>query len=181
MDGVGTTASPSRWPRRAAHGLLVLVLTTACASGPGVTDPDPTESGASVDDQPVEKPAIETVLPDERGAPPAELLIEDVVTGDGAIAQVGDVLRVHYLGVNWSSGQQFDASWDRGQPYQFTLGAGGVIAGWDQGLVGMRVHGRRMLIVPPDLAYGARGVGGMIGPDETLVFVVDLLEVESGP
>jgi peptidylprolyl isomerase len=84
---------------------------------------------------------------------------------------------VHYVGVSWATGRQFDASWDRGGTFQFGLGQGQVIPGWDQGVTGMKVGGRRRLTIPPDLAYGSRGAGGAIGPDETLVFVVDLLGV----
>jgi peptidylprolyl isomerase len=87
------------------------------------------------------------------------------------------VVEVHYVGVSWSSGEQFDASWDRADTFKFTLGKGKVIPGWDEGLAGMRVGGRRRLTIPPDLAYGQRGAGGVIGPGETLVFVVDLVGV----
>jgi peptidylprolyl isomerase len=110
-------------------------------------------------------------------APPADLVIEDVVVGDGAEATAGDDVEVHYVGVAWSNGQQFDASWDRGDTFGFRLGAGQVIAGWDQGVQGMKVGGQRRLTLPPHLAYGSRGAGGVIGPDETLVFVVDLVGV----
>ncbi len=87
---------------------------------------------------------------------------------------------MHYVGAPWSTGKQFDASWDRGQTFSFALGAGQVIQGWDQGIAGMKVGGRRRLTIPPDLGYGAHGAGGVIAPDETLVFVVDLLDVRSG-
>ncbi len=98
----------------------------------------------------------------------------DVVDGKGRAAKAGDNLVVHYVGVLYKTGKQFDASWDGGRPFPFTLGQGAVIPGWDQGLQGMKVGGRRLLIIPPDLAYGAQGQGS-IGPNETLVFVVDLL------
>ena len=111
------------------------------------------------------------------GAPPAELGIEDLSLGDGHEARSGHEVEVHYVGVAWSTGRQFDASWDRGEPFSFRLGAGQVIAGWDQGVAGMRIGGRRRLTIPPALAYGSRGAGGVIGPGETLVFVVDLLDV----
>ena len=90
----------------------------------------------------------------------------------------GRVVEVHYVGVSWSSGKQFDASWDRGDTFKFGLGKGQVIAGWDQGVAGMKVGGRRRITIPPMLAYGKRGAGGVIGPDETLVFVVDLVSVK---
>ena len=111
------------------------------------------------------------------GAAPTSLAIEDVEVGSGAEATSGCAVDVHYVGVSWSSGKQFDASWDRRETFSFKLGAGQVIPGWDQGVEGMKVGGRRRLTIPPELAYGARGAGGVIGPNETLVFVVDLLGV----
>ena len=120
-----------------------------------------------------QKPTVE--IPD--GPPPTELVIEDIVVGDGAEATAGTSPSMQYVGVAWSNKQQFDASWDRGQPFSFRLGQGQVIAGWDQGVAGMKVGGRRRLTIPADLGYGARGAGGVIGPGETLVFVVDLLGV----
>jgi peptidylprolyl isomerase len=110
-------------------------------------------------------------------APPTELVIEDLEIGDGAEAQTGQTVEVHYVGVAWKNGEQFDASWDRGDTFQFPLGAGHVIQGWDQGVVGMKIGGRRRLVLPPEYAYGTRGAGNVIGPDETLVFVVDLLGI----
>jgi peptidylprolyl isomerase len=115
------------------------------------------------------------------GPPPKRLAIRDIVTGTGVAAQPGDSVAVHYVGVSYSNGKQFDASWDRGQPFTFRLGAGMVIPGWDQGIVGMKVNGRRELIIPPDLAYGQQGQPPSIGPNETLVFVIDLLRVQPGP
>ncbi len=111
------------------------------------------------------------------GAPPAELLSQDLVTGAGSEATPGRTVEVHYVGVAWSSKKQFDASWDRGEAFDFPLGAGRVIRGWDEGVKGMRVGGRRRLTIPPAMGYGARGAGGAIGPNETLVFIVDLLAV----
>ena len=121
-----------------------------------------------------EKPAVE-VPSDE--PPSYQLEIEDLVVGPGDEATSGRVVEVHYVGVSWKTGQQFDASWDRGDTFKFTLGKGHVIAGWDQGVAGMKVGGRRRITIPPVLAYGKRGAGGVIGPDETLVFVVDLIAV----
>jgi peptidylprolyl isomerase len=111
--------------------------------------------------------------------PPADLVITDVQVGDGAEAKAGSEVTVHYVGVAFSTGEEFDASWNRGQPFQFRLGAGKVIAGWDQGVAGMRVGGRRQLVIPPHLGYGDRGAGGAIAPGETLIFVVDLLGTET--
>jgi peptidylprolyl isomerase len=110
-------------------------------------------------------------------APSYQLELEDITVGDGDEAVTGKVVEVHYVGVSWSSGNQFDASWDRGQTFKFGLGRGQVIAGWDQGVAGMKVGGRRRITIPPMLGYGKRGAGGVIGPDETLVFVVDLIGV----
>jgi peptidylprolyl isomerase len=109
--------------------------------------------------------------------PSYQLELDDIETGDGEEAVSGRVVEVHYVGVSWKSGRQFDASWDRGDTFKFKLGAGQVIPGWDQGVAGMRVGGRRRITIPPQLAYGKRGAGGVIGPDETLVFVVDLIGV----
>ena len=119
------------------------------------------------------KPAVEIPA----GPPPGELVSEDLVAGTGAEATPGSTVEVHYVGVSWSTKKQFDASWDRGRPFDFPLGAGRVIRGWDEGVAGMRVGGRRRLTIPPALGYGSRGAGGAIGPNETLVFVVDLLAV----
>ena len=112
-----------------------------------------------------------------QGAPPAELVIDDLEEGDGPEATAGSAVEVHYVGVAWSNGKQFDASWDRGDTFEFRLGRGQVIQGWDQGVAGMKVGGRRRLTIPPDLGYGSRGAGGAIKGGETLVFVVDLIGV----
>ncbi|NOX29848.1 MAG: FKBP-type peptidyl-prolyl cis-trans isomerase [Actinobacteria bacterium] len=117
----------------------------------------------------------EVVVPD--GQAPTELLIEDLVVGDGAEPAPGANVNVDYVGVSWSTGQEFDASWDRGTPFTFRLGAGQVIAGWDQGVAGMLVGGRRKLTIPSELGYGAQGAGGAIAPNETLIFVVDLRSI----
>jgi peptidylprolyl isomerase len=121
-----------------------------------------------------EKPHV-YVPPGE--TPPAELLIEDLVEGDGAEAAPGHQVEVHYVGVAWSTRSQFDASWDRGDSFTFALGEGQVIKGWDQGVAGMRVGGRRQITIPPHLGYGKAGAGGVIRGGETLVFIVDLLGV----
>jgi peptidylprolyl isomerase len=121
-----------------------------------------------------EKPQVDVPV----GEPPSyQLELEDITVGEGDEAVSGRNVEVHYVGVSWATGQQFDASWDRGDTFKFGLGKGQVIAGWDQGVAGIRVGGRRRITIPPDLAYGKRGAGGAIGPDETLVFVVDLIGV----
>ena len=114
------------------------------------------------------------------GEPPSKLVKDDIVVGKGRAAKAGDMATVQYVGVSFSTGEQFDASWDSGQPFPFTLGAQEVIAGWDQGVAGMKVGGRRQLTIPPDLAYGPAGQGP-IGPNETLVFVVDLVDLQPAP
>lgn len=111
------------------------------------------------------------------GTPPSDLEITDLTEGDGEEATVGRTAVVHYVGVAFSTGEEFDASWNRGDPFAFPLGAGHVIAGWDRGVVGMKVGGRRRLVVPAHLGYGDRGAGGAIAPGETLIFMVDLLEL----
>src|SRR5579864_1834361 len=111
------------------------------------------------------------------GPPPIDLQIEDLEIGTGDEAKPGQQVTVQYVGVAHSSGRQFDASWDRGQPFSFPLGGGRVIRGWDQGVAGMKVGGRRQLVIPPHLGYGDRGAGGAIKPGETLIFVVDLISV----
>ncbi|PCG83367.1 peptidylprolyl isomerase [Streptomyces sp. WZ.A104] len=112
------------------------------------------------------------------GEPPADLAIRDIWEGDGPVAQAGQTVSVHYVGVAFSTGEEFDASWNRGTPLRFQLGAGQVISGWDQGVQGMKVGGRRELIIPAHLAYGDRGAGGgRIAPGETLIFVCDLVSV----
>ncbi len=120
-----------------------------------------------------DKPIVEPHL----GQVPTDLVSEEIVVGDGRQALPGQSVVVHYVGVSNSSGEQFDASWDRNEPFPFPLGAGFVITGWDRGVTGMRVGGRRRLVIPPHLGYGERGAGGVIPPNETLLFVVDLLEV----
>jgi len=120
-----------------------------------------------------EKPTVEVPA----GPPPTELELDDLTVGDGPEAVEGQSVEVHYVGVSYATGKQFDASWDRGRPFSFDLGAGAVITGWDQGVAGMKVGGRRRMTIPPHLAYGRQGAGGAIKPDETLVFVVDLISV----
>ncbi|GHC41901.1 FKBP-type peptidyl-prolyl cis-trans isomerase [Streptomyces cinnamoneus] len=122
----------------------------------------------------IEKPEID--FPE--GDVPSDLEITEIWEGDGAVAKAGDFVKVHYVGVAWSTGEEFDASWNRGNPLEFKLGAGQVIAGWDKGIQGMKVGGRRKLVIPAHLGYGDRGAGGgVIAPGETLIFVCDLMGV----
>ena len=148
-------------------GLVAAVVIVAA------TGDDDSASGGNVDLS--VKPDVE--LPD--GQPPTELETEDIVVGDGAEAAEGDTISVQYVGVNYSDGSEFDASWDTGEPFEFRLGTGSVIPGWDEGIPGMKVGGRRELVIPPDLAYGPQGQPPDIGPNETLIFVIDLLDVTS--
>jgi peptidylprolyl isomerase len=144
----------------------------ATEAPPAATEGD---SGVKVSGKEGEKPEIEV----PKGAePPSELVIEDLKEGDGAEAKAGSTVSVNYSGVLFKDGTEFDNSFDRGEPITFPLGAGQVIPGWDQGFEGMKVGGRRVLVIPSDLAYGPTGQGP-IGPDEALVFVVDLVDVSS--
>jgi peptidylprolyl isomerase len=111
------------------------------------------------------------------GPPPTDLEVTDLTEGSGEEATTGSTVSVHYVGVAHSTGEEFDASYNRGAPLDFRLGVGQVISGWDQGVAGMKVGGRRKLVIPPHLGYGDRGAGGVIKPGETLIFVVDLLAV----
>ncbi|MFJ7749588.1 FKBP-type peptidyl-prolyl cis-trans isomerase [Arthrobacter sp. NPDC097144] len=120
-----------------------------------------------------QKPEID--FPDHEA--PTDLLIEDIVVGDGREAKAGDTVSTHYVGVAFSTGEEFDASWNRGTPLDFKVGVGQVIQGWDQGLLGMKVGGRRRLEIPAHMAYGDRGAGSAVAPGESLIFVVDLLGV----
>ncbi|MER5208747.1 FKBP-type peptidyl-prolyl cis-trans isomerase [Streptomyces sp. NPDC002825] len=122
----------------------------------------------------IEKPEVDF----PGGEPPKDLEIKDIWEGEGEVAQAGQFVQVHYVGVSFDSGEEFDASWNRGTPLEFKLGAGQVIAGWDQGVQGMKVGGRRQLVIPAHLAYGDRGAGGKIAPGETLIFVCDLVAVK---
>ena len=137
------------------------------------TEPSPSEQRRALMDTST-KPEI----PRPSGTPPRRLAKDDIVRGRGRPAKAGDAVTVHYAGVTFSTGEEFDASWSGGQPYSFPLGAGRVIPGWDRGLVGMKEGGRRMLTIPPEMAYGAQGFPPAIGPNETLVFVVDMVSID---
>jgi peptidylprolyl isomerase len=135
-------------------------------------EPSPSEQREALKNT-SKRPAI----PRPSGSPPRRLEKEDLVKGKGPRAKPGDTLTVHYSGVAFSTGEEFDSSWNSGEPFRFPVGQGKVIQGWDKGLVGMKRGGRRMLTIPPELAYGPAGSPPAIGPNETLVFVVDLLAI----
>ena len=157
--------------------VLVLVCAALLLGGCG----SDTEEPAGSTPEPTAAATPEATKPEvnvPKGKAPKKLEIEDLKPGTGAVAQPGQNVQVQYVGVSHANGRQFDASWDRGEPFSFQLGAGQVIPGWDQGVAGMKVGGRRQLVIPPDLAYGEQGSPPAIGPDETLVFVIDLLAVQ---
>ena len=142
--------------------------------------PVPTETAgtdpAAIAEQISEDLDARPEIPAPEGAPPAELVTEDIVEGKGRAAKEGALVAVQYAGASWSTGQEFDASWNSGQPFSFPLGAGQVIPGWDQGVAGMKKGGRRLLVIPPDLGYGPAGSPPVIAPNETLIFVVDMVD-----
>jgi peptidylprolyl isomerase len=156
----------------------VAVVLALAAVGCG--DDDESTTSATDAAAPVEtdgstaKTKPEVTVPD--GAPPTQLEIRDIEVGTGPEAAKGDEVTVQYVGVNYKSGKEFDSSWSRSEPFTFQLGAGMVIPGWDRGVAGMKVGGRRELIIPPGLAYGPEGAPPAIGPNETLIFVIDLEE-----
>lgn len=164
-------------------GLLALVLVvvlTACQGGAEAPGEGSAEQGsADLNTKPV--------VTVEAGEPPSRLQVTDIVVGEGASPSTGELIATQYVGVAWSTGAEFDASWDRGAPLSFQVGVGRVIEGWDIGILGdaaldiapMKIGGRRRIVIPPAQAYGARGAGP-IGPNETLVFVVDLVDISAG-
>lgn len=154
-----------------AFGAALAVVVIAVLIGRGGDD----DGGGSTTADADSKPTVEV----PEGPPPTELQIEDLEVGDGPEAATGDQVSVQYVGVDYESGEEFDSSWDRGEPFRFQLGAGEVIPGWDEGVVGMKVGGRRELLIPPDLAYGPQGQPPDIGPNATLIFVIDLVSVGS--
>jgi peptidylprolyl isomerase len=136
------------------------------------TSPSPAEAQEALKDTST-KPAI----PKPTGSPPRKLVKEDIVKGTGPGAENGDTVVVQYVGMNFSNGREFDASWDTGSPFPVQLGTGSVIAGWEKGLVGIKKGGRRKLVIPPELGYGAQGYPPDIPPNETLVFVIDAVSI----
>ncbi len=166
--------------RLAALSLTVALLLTGCGDDASDISSRDEPTGSASDGSSATNNLDLTMKPTvtiPADAAPTTLKIDDLVVGDGATAESGKPISVQYVGVSYSTGKQFDASWDSGQPFPFTLGAGKVIQGWDEGIVGMKVGGRRQLTIPPDKAYGAQGFPPVIAPNETLVFVVDLLKV----
>jgi peptidylprolyl isomerase len=177
-------------PRPLLLALLLPVLALAACGGSPKDEQAATGTPAAAAATPDTAAAIDAVasgitkdtgkkpqVPAPQGDPPAALVKRDIVRGKGKVAKAGSQVLVQYVGVSWSTGQQFDASWDHGQAFPFQLGAGMVIPGWDKGVAGMHEGGRRLLVIPPDLGYGAQGSPPAIGPNETLVFVVDLQSV----
>jgi peptidylprolyl isomerase len=155
--------------------LLVLALALAGCGGDSETAVTTTPKATATPDNTdvTKKPKV--TVPDE--LPPDELQSEDIVKGKGRAAKKGDKVTVQYVGLTWSTSVEFDASWDRGEPYPLTLGKGDVIAGWDQGIPGMRKGGRRQLTIPAELAYAAQGQPPNIGPNECLRFIIDLVKI----
>jgi peptidylprolyl isomerase len=141
-------------------------------AGPAPTTPPPPQPSTNLKDTKT-KPAI----PKPTGSPPKKLVVKDIVAGKGKAAKKGDQLSMQYVGVTFADGKEFDSSWDSGSPFKFQLGQGSVIKGWDQGLVGIKPGGRRELIIPSNLAYGAQGRPPSIPPNAALVFIVDALSV----
>ena len=146
---------------------------TSSSDASASSDQTTTQAAAPATAKPRPKPKVKV----PGGQPPKKLVIKDLIPGTGQAAKAGDPITVNYIGVNFKGGKMFDNSYDRGQPFPFQLGGGQVIPGWDQGLVGLKVGGRRELIIPPNLAYGPQGQPPTIKPNETLVFVVDLLSI----
>jgi peptidylprolyl isomerase len=159
--------------------LILTIVACAALAIAGCGGDDDSSSDSTSATTTVEAPAKKTkpkvTAPD--GAPPTQLEIKELEAGTGAEAKAGDKVTVQYVGVNYKNGKEFDSSWSRNEPFPFTLGAGEVIPGWDQGVEGMKVGSRRELVIPPELAYGEAGAPPSIPPNETLIFVIDLLEV----
>jgi peptidylprolyl isomerase len=160
-------------------GACLALVIAGCGSDSSTTPSSSSEeSTATKETEAAPKTKTKPKVAVPKGAAPKKLEVKDLEEGSGAEAKAGDAVTVNYVGVNYKTGKEFDASWDRGEPFTFTLGAGEVIPGWDQGVAGMKVGGRRELIIPPSLGYGSAGAPPAIPPNETLVFVVDLEAVE---
>lgn len=149
---------------------------TATSTESSEKSPAESSEGAEKQSSGAEKTKPKVTVPS--GPPPKQLEIKEIEKGSGKAAKAGNEVLVQYVGVGYESEEEFDSSWSRNEPFPLTLGAGGVIPGWEQGIEGMKVGGRRELIIPPNLAYGAQGSPPVIGPNETLIFVIDLLAVK---
>lgn len=169
--GTKTAAIPSGAPGEETATAPAETATTSTATTP--TFAKPTAAVRKLADAVSTNTKKKPKIPKPSGSPPKKLTVVDIVKGSGAGAASGDPLTVDYDGVSWSTGKEFDASWNSGQPFPVTLGQGSVIQGWEQGLVGMKVGGRRMLVIPPELGYGSAGSPPKIKPNETLIFVID--------
>lgn len=156
---------------------IALCVVLAIAGCGGGSDSSSSESGSTAAEPTSTADKTKPTVAVPKGAPPKKLVTKEIEEGSGEEAKSGDEVTVQYAGVNYKNGKEFDSSWSRSEPFTFTLGAGQVIPGWEQGVEGMKVGGRRELIIPPELAYGETGSPPAIGPNETLVFVIDLLEV----
>ena len=173
---------PGRFRLIALIALLCALVPPACGDGGGsaqggAAGQNETETSPAAAAEALENTSARPEIPRPTGSPPRKLRKEDIVRGKGRPAKVGDNVRIHYVGVTFSTGEEFGASWDTARPYSLQLGRGDVIDGWDKGIVGMREGGRRQLTIPPELGYGAAGDPPDIGPNETLVIVVDLLQI----
>jgi len=162
-------------------GACLALLVAGCGGGDSTTDGGSTastEEASSSQETESTKQKTKPKVTVPKGAPPSSLVTKDLEEGTGVTAEAGDVVKVNYVGVNYKTGKEFDSSWSRGESFPFELGSGSVIPGWEQGVEGMKVGGRRELIIPPELGYGTAGSPPVIPPNETLVFVVDLEAVE---
>jgi peptidylprolyl isomerase len=173
---------PGRFRLIALFASLCALAPAACGNDSGSAQDggagrSETETSPAAAADALEDTSVRPEIPRPTGSPPRRLEKEDIVRGKGPAAKAGDDVRIHYVGVTFSTGEEFGASWDTGRPYAIELGGGEVIDGWDRGIVGMRKGGRRQLTIPPELGYGAAGRPPDIGPNETLVLVVDLLQI----
>jgi peptidylprolyl isomerase len=161
--------------------LLIIVLCAALAiagcGGSSSSSSSSSSESSTATKAPQESTRTKPKVTVPSGPPPKKLVEQELVEGSGAEAKAGEKVTVQYVGVGYETKEEFDSSWSRNEPFSFNLGAGEVIPGWDQGVAGIKVGGRRELIIPPELAYGAAGAPPAIGPNETLIFVVDLLKV----
>jgi len=170
--------------------VLILIAVVAVLGAAACGDDDDSSSGSELKEnteqstetvppeEALEDTSTKPVIPKPTGSPPRKLVKEDIVKGKGPGAKPGDTVTVNYVGMNFSNGVEFDSSWDSGAPFPVQLGTGSVIAGWDKGLVGVKKDGRRKLVIPPEMGYGAEGYPPDIPPNETLVFVIDVVSID---